>query len=211
MAEKPLSKKELEALRHIRNRVAHGQEPPSVRELQTLLGYESPNSAAYIIARLIQRRFIQRRKDRKLQLLKDIPEGTANAQTVTIPLVGSAPCGTPVFAEENIEAHIPVSRRLVRAGSRYFLLKAVGDSMTERGIRDGNLVLVKQQPIAENGDIVVALIGGEATIKELHRTANAVILKPCSKNKAHKPIILTEDFHVLGTIQSIIQLEGNFI
>jgi repressor LexA len=136
----------------------------------------------------------------------DLPDSDSHAQTVNVPLVGSAPCGTPVFAEENIECMYPVSTALARKPHRYFLLRAMGDSMNEKGIQDGNLVLVQQQPTAENGDTVVAVIDGEATIKEFHRQAQAVVLKPKSSNKRQRPIILTSHFLILGVVQTAIDI-----
>ena len=137
---------------------------------------------------------------------KEKPGTDSHAKTVNVPLVGSVPCGTPVFAEENIEGVFPVSTKLARKPHRYFLLRAIGDSMNQKGIQDGNLVLVRQQQSAENGDRVVALIDEEATIKEFHRTSNAIILRPRSTNKRHHPIILTDDFQVLGVVQTVIDL-----
>jgi repressor LexA len=199
-----LKEKELEALRFIRNQLIHAGRPPSVRMLMDELGYSSPRAAAYILEKLVSKGFITRQGRGQIRLKKDIPGSDMHAQTVEIPLVGCVPCGTPVFAEENIEAMIPVSTRLARRPYRYFLLRAMGDSMSEKGVQDGNLVLVRQQPTANNGDVVVALVDGQATIKEFHHTQNVVILKPRSKNKQHKPIILTEDFQVLGVVQSVL-------
>lgn len=201
-----LTKKELEALRFIRNQLVHAGQPPTVRMLMDKLGYSSPRSAAYILEKLESKGFIERKGRGKIRLKKDIPQSELHARTIDIPLVGSVPCGTAVFTEENIEGVFPVSTRLARSPHRYFLIRAMGDSMTEKGIQDGNLVLVRQQPTADNGDIVVALVDGEATVKEFHRSSNVVILKPRSKNEHHKPIILTEDFQVLGIVQSVIDL-----
>ena len=117
-----------------------------------------------------------------------------------MPLVGTVACGTPLLAEENIEAIIPVSVKLAKPHYKYFLLKASGDSMDQAGINDGDLVLVRQQPAAEIGDIVVALIDDEATIKEFHVSDETIILKPRSTNKQHKPIILTRGFQVQGIV-----------
>jgi repressor LexA len=201
-----LTEKEFEALRFIRNQLIHAGRPPSVRMLMEELRYRSPRAAAYILDKLELKGFIVRQGRGQIRLKKDIPESDMHAQTVEIPLVGCAPCGTPVFAEENIEAMIPVSTRLARLPHRYFLLRTMGDSMSEKGIQDGNLVLVRQQPTANNGDVVVALVDGQAAIKEFHHTQNAVILKPRSKNKQHQPIILTEDFQILGVVQSVIDI-----
>lgn len=195
---KPVERK---ALTFIRNRIMHGAAAPSVRELASELGFSSPRSAALIIDRLIELGFLKRREDdRALQLLRMPTEARDRASTVEVPLVGSAPCGAPLLAQENLEAMIPVSTNLVRPGRRYFLLRARGDSMTEAGIQDGALVLVRQQSSADNGDVVVALVDDEATIKELRRSEDAVVLFPRSENPAHKPIILQRDFHVQGVV-----------
>jgi repressor LexA len=199
-----LSPKELKALRHIRNKIVHGQEPPSVRDLQELLGYNSPNSAAYIISCLSERGYVRRGVNGRLQLLREEREGPDDATTVPVPLVGSAPCGAPLLAEQNIEAMIPVSLGLARPSHRYFLLRAHGDSMNLAGIQNGDLVLVRQQPSAENGDRVVALINDEATIKVFRRTRETVALVPSSKNKIHKPIYLTTDFQIQGVVTATL-------
>jgi repressor LexA len=127
-----------------------------------------------------------------------------NARTIEIPLVGSVACGAPLLAEENIEAHIPISTALAKPGGRYFILRAMGDSMNAAGIEDGSLVLVRQQPHAKNGDRVVALIDDEATVKEFRREKNLVVLQPKSRNRAHKPIVLTDDFIIQGVVVASI-------
>jgi len=204
MDTKVLTDKELEAYKLIRASILHTGRAPLVRELMAQLKYHSPRSVSYILERLESKGYIARPGRGQIRLKNDIPGTDSHAQTVNVPLVGSAPCGTPVFAEENIEGVFPVSTRLARKPHRYFLLRAVGDSMNQKGIHDGNLVLVRQQPTANNGDIVVALIDGQATIKEFHRQSQAVVLRPRSSNPKHKPIILTEDFQVLGVVQRVI-------
>lgn len=124
--------------------------------------------------------------------------------TVDVPLVGMVSCGTPLLAEENIEARIPVSTKLAKPPYKYFLLRASGDSMDEAGINNGDLVLVRQQMIAGNGDDVVALIDDEATIKELQISNKAIILKPRSTNKEHQSITLTKDFKIQGVVVTTI-------
>lgn len=204
MEHKPLREKEIEALRHIRNAIAHGSGPPSIRELQELLGYSSPNAAAYLIMRLAERGFVRRRPDGKLQMLRELPEDATHARTVEVPLVGSAPCGAPLLAEQNLEAMVSVSIRLARPPHRYFLLRARGDSMDLAGIRHGDLVLVRQQATATNGDRVVALIDDNATIKEFRSAKDAIMLIPRSSRKIHKPIVLTTDFQVQGVVVATI-------
>lgn len=195
---KPVERK---ALHFIRNRIAHGGMAPSVREVQAELGYQSPRSAAQVIDRLIGGGFLRRRPaDRALQLVRMPRELEESSSTVQVPLVGRVPCGAPLLATENIEALVAVSVRLARPPHRYFLLRADGDSMNEVGIDDGNLVLIRQQQTADEGDRVVALIDDEATIKELRLAPDAVVLMPRSTNKKHKPIILTHDFSIQGVV-----------
>jgi repressor LexA len=131
---------------------------------------------------------------------------TIESDTIEIPLIGSVSCGLPIFAEENIEAKIPVSTKLLRKSNDYFLLRASGDSMNKKGINSGDLLLIKQQQVAENGDIVLALIDDDATIKEFINNGNTIVLKPHSTNPKHQPIILTSDFRVQGVVETIIKI-----
>ena len=199
-----LSDKELEAIRQIRNSLMHRGRMPSVREMMTSLGYRSPRSASVLMKKLMSKRILRRKPNGSYQLVDNLHDDTMRAQTVDIPLVGTVACGTPVLAEENIEGMIPVSTKLAKSPHRYFLLKAEGDSMNEKGINDGDLVLVRQQLTADNGDMIVALIDDEATIKEFYRLGDIIILKPKSTNKQHKPIVLTKDFQVQGVVVTAI-------
>ena len=204
MKKEKLTQKELEAIRHIRNSIMGKGRIPSIRELMISMGYRSPRSTALIIGSLIEKGVLGRRSDGKLIFIRSLEDDRTRAQTVDVPLVGSVACGMPIFAEENIDAMIPVSTQLARPPYKYFLLKAKGDSMNEKGINDGDLVLIRQQMTAQNGDIVVALIDDEASIKEIHYSDDAIILKPRSTNKQHKPIVLTSDFLVQGIVVTSI-------
>ncbi|KAF0145416.1 MAG: LexA repressor [Nitrospirae bacterium] len=203
-----LNQKQSDAVRCMRNWLMHKGEIPSVRELMAALRYKSPRSAALIIEELIQKGILRKRSNGDLQLIKDIDADSAHARTVDIPLVGMVTCGMPILAQENIEGYIPVSVSLAKSGNKYFLVRAKGDSMNKAGINDGDLILVRQQSAAQNGDIVVALIDDEATVKEFQHTKNCVVLMPRSNNKNHKPIILTENFQVQGVaVTTIPKLE----
>ena len=195
-----LSNKDLEALREIRNSLMRRGRVPSIRELMASLGYRSPRSAAVIYENLIKKGVLRRKQDGNLQLVSIIVDDTARAQTVDVPLVGSISCGVPVLAEENVEAMIPVSTKLARSPYKYFLLRAKGDSMDERGINDGDLLLIRQQSTARNGDMVAALIDNDATVKEFHTAGETVVLKPRSRNKQHQMIVLTKDFQIQGVV-----------
>jgi repressor LexA len=123
--------------------------------------------------------------------------------------VGTVTCGVPMLAEQNIEAMIPVSTSLIRAGHRYFLLRAQGDSMDKAGINDGDLLLIKQQQTADNGDKVVALVDDEATVKEFHRSNNIVRLVPRSSNLKHQQTIVTQDLQIQGIVVEVIPKINN--
>jgi repressor LexA len=198
------SERKLQALRFLRNAIVHEGYSPSVRDLARGLGYKSPRTAFLLLQSLAEQGWLKRRADGTLQLKKELKQSEDHARTVEVPLVGNVACGVPILADENIEAHIPVSTNLARPGHKYFLLRAAGDSMDNAGINDGDLVLVRQQASAENGDRVVALINDEATVKEFHREREAVILKPRSKSKRHKPIVVTENFIIQGVITSVL-------
>ncbi len=201
MSNTQFTPKELDGIRYIRNQLVHKGIPPSVRDIMAFLGYKSPHSAMLFLDKLMENGIVKRdKKTRELILLRDPEHDSHHAMTVDIPLVGSVPCGAPLLAEENIETYVPVSTRLAKPPYRYFLLRAIGDSMNKKGIENGNLVLVKQQPDADNGQSVVALINDEATVKELHRSDNAIVLKPQSTNPKHQPIVLTEDFQIQGVV-----------
>lgn len=199
-ATQAISAKELEAIREIRNSLMHVGRIPSVRELMSSLGYRSPRSASLIIDKLIRKGVLRRKDNGNLQFVKSLGDDKTRAQTVDVPLVGMVACGAPMLAEENVEAMIPVSTKLARPPHKYFLLRAKGDSMNQKGIDDGDLVLVRQQTIAKDGDMVVALIDDEATIKEFRIGKETYVLKPRSKNKQHQPIVLTKDFQVQGVV-----------
>ena len=204
MAKQEITAKQLEALRFLRNAIVHDGHSPSIRDLAHALGYKSPRTAFLVLAELIDGGWLKRRSNGGLQLRKDLPETDDHARTIQIPLVGSVACGAPLLAEENIEAVIPVSTALAKPGWKYFILRAKGNSMDQAGIEDGSLLLVRQQPVAENGDKVVALVDDEATVKEFQRERDLVVLKPKSSDKKHKPIVLTENFIIQGVVKSVL-------
>lgn len=199
-----LTPKELEATRHIRNWLVHHGRTPSVRELMRELKYKSPRSVQDLLQKLEDKKIIKRTKSGNIQLKNDPESTSSHAQTINVPIVGTVSCGSPIWAEENIEGYVAVSTTIAKKGSKYFLLRASGDSMNMAGINDGDLALVKQQPTAQNGDKVVALIDDEATIKEYRHAETSIILTPKSTNPQHSPIILTEDFQIQGVVENVI-------
>jgi repressor LexA len=168
------------------------------------LGYKSPRSAQDVLEQLAGKGIIRKRPHGDYQLVTSPDFGVLHAQTVNVPILGTIAAGAPIFAEENIEGYIPVSTSLAKPSAKYFLLRVRGNSMDNAGINDGDLVLVRQQPIAEEGQNVVALIDGEATVKEFRKGKGVIILNPRSRSREHKPIILTEDFQIQGVVISFI-------
>jgi len=203
-----LSNKELTALKMIRNYLVHNGRAPSVRELMIAMDYKSPRSAAVILKNLEEKEILKKKADGSYQIMDfEIPQDFGSrAQTVKIPLLGSVACGIPIFADENIEAEVSISIEMIKNGYKYFLLRAEGDSMDEAGIDNGDLLLIRQQQNAENGDRILALIDEEATVKEYNKSNEMVILKPKSSNKTHQPIILTSDFRIQGIVESVIKI-----
>lgn len=206
-----LSLAERRAVREIHNSLMHVGRMPSLRELMSSLGYRSPRSASLIVEKLLQKGVLRRKEDGGLQFVKSLRDDTTRAQTVDVPLIGAVACGMPILAEENIQGYMAVSTKLARPPHRYFLLKAKGDSMDlpcpergQEGIDDGDLVLVRQQTAAKDGDTVVALIDDEATIKEFRIGKETYVLRPRSTNKTHQPIVLTKDFQVQGVVVTAV-------
>lgn len=125
---------------------------------------------------------------------------------VNVPLVGSVNCGTPLFAEDNIEGYIPTPESDLQTGETYFWLRAKGDSMINAGIHHGDLLLIRQQADVDNGDIaVVAVNGDEATLKRVKKQENALILQP--ENPACEPKIFVgkdmENIHIRGRLMQL--------
>jgi repressor LexA len=112
----------------------------------------------------------------------------------------------PTFAEENIETEISISTKLIKNDKKYFILRASGDSMNKSNIDDGDLVLIRKEQTAEDGDRVVALIDDEVTIKKFKNNTDHIVLLPKSTSKEHQPIILTRDFKIQGIVESIIKI-----
>lgn len=201
MYKEKLQPKEFKALFLIRNALVYGQEFPSFRAINEHLGFKSPRSAYVLVDRLIKKGYIEKTPGGNFKLLKDIDEKVQTERTVEIPLVGIAPCGLPLLAEENIEEMVSISQRLARPGARYFILRAVGDSMNQVGIQDGDMVLVRQQPVANEWEKIIALINDSATIKEFHRKDGKIILMPRSSSPIHQPIIVPEEgFIIQGVV-----------
>ncbi len=142
--------------------------PPTLKELADELGASSRNTAVKHLALLERKGYIkwEKGKARGIKILEH--KGLLDSEDEkSLPLVGSVPAGLPMLAEENIERYVPTPKYLLRSRAKHFLLRVQGESMKEAGILDNDLVVVRSQNSADVGDVVVALIGGEATVKRL--------------------------------------------
>jgi repressor LexA len=196
--------KERALLNELRRYLKQKGESPSVRTLMVALGYKSPRSVTSLLENLAKKGIIERKPNKELRIIPQQEESFESTETVAIPLLGSVACGDPIFAEESVEMMIPVSRQLASSADNYFFLRAQGDSMNEKDINDGDYVLIRKQNVARNGDLVVALIDDEATIKEYRKEPGAIILKPHSTNPDHLPTVLNRDFRIQGIVVTSI-------
>lgn len=204
-----LSKKQQEILDFLNKEIENKGYPPSVREICKAVGFKSTSTVHSYLSKLEEEGYIVKdpSKPRALKVVKnDKKESPADyyskKELVDVPIVGKVTAGQPILAVENIEDTFPLPLDFVQ-NSTAFMLKVKGDSMIEAGILDNDYILVKQQSTAINGDIVVALIGDEATVKTFYREKEHVRLQP--ENKYLEPIIVKEDLMILGKVIGVFR------
>lgn len=191
-------KLETKILAFIEDYIKRNQRPPTVREIARALGFNSTSSVVYHLDRLEKAGFLKREKgsSRNLRLINISPE---SSETV-LPVVGTVRAGQPVYAEENIEAYVNLPAYFARKAD--FILRVKGDSMTGAGIFEGDLLLVKQTPVVQPGEIGVFLVDGEATVKELRLVNGRAALVP--KNPAYE-VIFPEEITVIGKVVAVFR------
>lgn len=179
--------------------------PPSVREIGEAVGLHSPSSVHAQLATLSARGYLRKDPSRPRAIVVQMDESgvsTESKPTVNVPLVGQIAAGSPILAAENVEDTLTISPDLVGSGT-LFALRVKGDSMTGAGILDGDLVIIRQQPSAEEGEIVAALIDNEeATVKRLRRTEGRVVLE--AENPAYDPIV-PDEVSILGKVVTVLR------
>ena len=180
----------------------HGY-PPTVREIGAEVGLSSSSSVHFHLRWLAENGYLERDGSltRALRVADTGAPAGSSAPATFVPLVGRVAAGEPIFASQNIEQLVPASSDLFGQGD-LFMLEVKGDSMIEAGILDGDLVVVNQQPTAEEGEIVVALLGDEATVKYLHRREGRIELRPA--NSAMEPIA-ADDVQIIGRVRGVIR------
>ena len=179
---------------------------PSVRDIQTALGIRSTSTVHTYLRRLEEQGRIHKEQNKSRALRLDTPAAESSPQrrtTVHIPLVGRVAAGVPILAEENLEGYIDYPLLTgTYDPNRFFALRVRGESMIEAGILDGDVIVVRKESSAQNGQIVVALVGEEATVKTFYRENGHFRLQP--ENKTMEPII-TNEVMVLGRVVSSIR------
>ena len=205
----PRQRRVLEVIRDWVQRLGY---PPSVREIGEAVGLTSTSSVAHQLRALERKGYLRRDPNRPRAVgvrpadsALDTPEdsgGSSARPTPTfVPVVGRIAAGGPVLAEQAIEDVFPLPKEIVGEGS-LFLLRVAGDSMIEAAITDGDWVVIRQQPTAENGDIIAAMIDGEATVKTFKRRDGHVWLLP--HNPAYDPIP-GDEATVLGRVVAVLR------
>ncbi len=208
IASEELSPRQRRILEVIRDSVERRGYPPSVREIGDAVGLASPSSVAYQMSVLQRRGYLRRVPNRPRAVDVRPPEldqvdetADARPQPAYVPLVGRIAAGGPILAEQAVEEVFPLPRELVGEGT-LFLLRVTGDSMVDAAICDGDFVVVRQQPVAENGDIVAAMLEGEATVKTYRRRDKHVWLLP--QNPAYEPIP-GDEATILGRVVTVLR------
>jgi repressor LexA len=208
---KTLTPKQTAILEVIQRSVADRGYPPSMREIGDGVGLSSLSSVTHQLNQLELAGYLRRdpNRPRALEVLIELPgtesrataEPTSIGDAAMVPLVGRIAAGVPITAEQQIDEVFPLPRQLVGKGE-LFMLKVVGDSMIDAAICDGDWVVVRSQRTAENGEIVAAMLDGEATVKVFRQRDGHTWLLP--RNSAFEPI-LGDDAEVLGKIVAVLR------
>lgn len=196
-----LSSKQIDILNFIINQAQTKGYPPSVREICKAVDLKSTSTVHGHLEKLEKKDYIRRdpSKPRAIEILNKNKDFNLydNQEIINVPIVGSVTAGEPILAIENIEDTFPLPASLLKGAASPFMLRVKGESMIDAGIHDGDFILVKQQSSAENGDIVIALLNQEATVKRFFKEKDYIRLQP--ENEFMAPII-TKDVVILGKV-----------
>jgi repressor LexA len=205
---KKLTKRQQTVLETIRAWIREQGYPPTIRELGSQLGIKSLRGVTTHLDAIAKKGFLKRdSRARSISLLDLV---APFEQAIRVPVVGRIRAGEPVLAEQSLEGHVVIDGAWLGAKppggtAEHFALKVRGDSMINAGILDGDFVIVRQQPTAEDGDIVVALLGDEATVKRFFKEGDLVRLQP--EHPSMEPLIVTKEqpLTVLGKVVAVFR------
>ncbi len=203
MAYGKITEKQREILEYIKNEILNKGYPPAVREICEAVHLKSTSSVHSHLETLEKNGYIRRdpTKPRAIEITDDMFNLTRR-EVVNIPIIGSVAAGQPILATENIENYFPIPAEFL-PNQEVFMLRVKGDSMINAGIFDGDKILVRQQPTASDGDMVVALVGDSATVKTYYKEDGHYRLQP--ENDTMEPI-LADEVSVLGIVFGVFRL-----
>lgn len=206
-----LTKRQQQIFEFILSNIAKFGYPPSIPEIQEKFSFKSPNAVQDHLEALERKSYISRRpyKSRGIEVLvHNMSKGNNNDKATEVPIVGKVSAGNPILAQENIEGTLTVDKSLTERSRGIFALKVSGNSMINTGILNGDYIIVRQQQDAEQGDIVVALIEDEATVKRFYKdkTSHRIILQPANDNMESISIDPSYNkFVIIGKVQGVIR------
>lgn len=209
---KTLTDRQKEVYEYIRACTEKEKMPPTVREIGDKFHISSTNGVRSILAALIKKGYIRRapRLSRGIEILEE--SGLQGAKpnphpenTVEVPIIGRVAAGTPILAVQNIEGTVTVDRDFLASQPNVFALHVKGDSMIEAGIFDGDLVFARSQTVAERGEIIIAQVDDEATVKYYQPEPDHIELRPA--NAKYQPIIVNPDrkFSIAGRVIGVLR------
>ena len=202
MSDRKITAKQEEILNYIKNEILERGFPPAVREICQAVGLKSTSSVHSHLESLEKNGYIRRdpTKPRAIEILDDSFQ-MVRREMVNVPVVGTVAAGQPILAEQNIDSYYPIPAEFM-PNEQTFILKVKGDSMVNAGILNGDSVVVKQQPTAHNGEIVVALVEDSATVKTFYKEDGHIRLQP--ENDTMDPIIV-DDCQILGKVFGVFR------
>lgn len=204
---KELTARQREIFDFIRKSVIKIGRPPSLREIGEKFAINSTNGVRSVLEALERKGYIKRNRylSRGIEIIKETPDHYDEKQFRTVPWIGRVAAGSPVWAEQNIEGNFYIDRSFA-PGEYIFALRVTGDSMKNAGILDGDYVLVRRQQTAQKGDIVVAQIDDEATVKRFIPEKKRIRLEP--ENPDYGPIIVERNapgFTIAGKVIGLMR------
>jgi repressor LexA len=198
-----ISLKQQEIIEFIKSEINRKGYPPSVREIGKAVGLKSTSTVHGHLSRLEKKGYIRRdpTKPRAIEVLNNDKRDLSDV--IKLPVIGKVTAGSPILAVENIDEYYSIPRDLIVGyEGESFILKVRGESMINAGILDGDYIIVRKQSYADNGDIIVALIEDEATVKRFYKESDHIRLQP--ENPSMDPIIV-DNVMVLGKVVGVIR------
>lgn len=204
---KELTPRQREIFEFIKQMVIEMGRPPSLREIGENFGINSTNGVRSVLEALERKGYIKRNRylSRGIEIIKEAPERIEESNLISVPWVGRVAAGVPLWADQNIEGNFYIDKSFA-TGEHIFALKVDGQSMRDAGILDGDFVLVRRQQMAQSGDIVVAQIDNEATVKRFFPEKNRIRLQP--ENPEFGPLIVeknTPGFMIAGKVIGLMR------